>query len=193
MSKINTQEKETEPTKKTRKRPSRSQIIVTDAASAREKISRIIKSVEKGEMDPQIGRIVTYLIQTFLSADKVVKMETELSDTITYENEKVRNDAAIRFQKLSEILSQLVGEEKYKEIVTALDEAEAAMGVEINNSNENLRKAIKERTSFNLATKTSESPEWIVENVKSALRGIRHLDSEIAKIVQFMKDLRMIK
>lgn len=182
-----------EITKPVKPKVSRSRIKfpkVSDRESAIEYQKFLLNQTQKGKIERQVANVLSYQLQNFHILLKAQSEETEIRQIIEFGIEKIKNEILIRMEKSSEVLQSIIGPELFDQYCRAMNSVESEIKALIASTNKEIFENIKNRTSYRIAEKFAETPENLVEMIKSGMNVLP--DEHYQQVIKHMQIKKLI-
>ncbi len=127
----------------------------------------LIYQMQKLENSAANMKIMAYLLQTYTAIWKTYREEYEINDIIEYELLNQRSEITIMLNAWRSVLQSKLGDELYSTMQREYAKMEKELNQQVEKSREAIREQIKKKSNYKITNKTSESPAFITETIKS--------------------------
>lgn len=140
-----------------------------DIQSAIEYTSTLMYLTEKGKIALPVAKQLTYGVQVYTSLLKMEKENNEIRYMVEFGAEQMKHETAQIIKNFGEIVLSVVGSENFQKIAIEMSRTEKEVQAKINSKKKEIYENIKNRSPYKITEYYSETPENIVEMIKSAV------------------------
>lgn len=160
-------------------------VKVIDAKSAMNLMELMINSSQKLGVSVANMKNIAYLLQTYTSLRKTYKEEEEINDIIELELLNQRSEISIMLNGWRAVLQEKLGDELYTSVLQEYDKIEKELDTQLEKSRDAIKDQLKKKSNYRIGNKTSDSPAFITETIKSLSILLPRDNKE--QILQFIK------